>query len=276
VPAIRQPVGYGGLGQAAQTHRSCLCDGLAGEGEPVEGHSIALAVPMVKGPRLVGVVEILLLPGNADPAPELLEMLEAMAAQAATSIDAAILYEIAESLSLSDPLTGLANRRQLGQDLTLEIERAARYHRPLSFLMIDIDRFKVVNDTFGHAVGDAVLVEVASVLHDQMRLGDTIYRYGGEEFGVLARETDLAGAQSVAERLRRVVEDRYASRAAGDVAVTISVGVAELSDGAEEPYRIVRAADEALYAAKRTGRNRVVATGAQSRPAAADRVRIVT
>ena len=203
-------------------------------------------------------------------------MLEAMAAQAATSIDAAILYELAESLSLSDPLTGLANRRQLAQDLTLEIERAARYHRPLSFLMIDIDHFKSVNDTFGHAVGDAVLVEVASVLSEQMRLGDSIYRYGGEEFAVLARETDAGGARSVAERLRRVVEDRYATLAEGDVAVTISVGIAELGETAEEPDRMVAGADEALYAAKRGGRNRVEVYGPQERPPTIPRVRIPT
>jgi len=194
VPETKQPIGYGGLGQAAQTHRACLCDGLAGDGEPVEGRAIALAVPMVKGPRLIGVVEVLLLAGNSDPTPEQLEMLEAMAAQAATSIDAAVLYELAESLSLSDPLTELANRRQLDQDLTLEVERSGRYGRPLSFLMIDIDHFKAVNDTFGHAVGDALLKEVAARLVNTVGRRGLVARLGGDEFGVL-----LPGARSAEE-----------------------------------------------------------------------------
>jgi len=276
VPDTTQPLGHGGLGQAAQTHRICVCDGLAGESESAETRTAVLAVPMVKGPRLVGVVEIMLLPGNSDPTPELLEMLEAMAAQAATSIDAALMYEVTESLSLSDALTGLANRRQLDQDLTLEIERASRYHRSLSFLMIDIDHFKAVNDTFGHAVGDAVLVEVAAVLGEQMRIGDSIYRYGGEEFAVLARESDATGAASVAERLRRVVEDRYATQAEGDVAVTISIGVSELSESCQTPGQIIAAADVALYAAKHGGRNRVEVAGPQSVPPIIPRVRIPT
>ncbi len=261
VPFTSRSIGYGGLGQAAQTHRVCLCDGLAGETEPAVMRSTALAVPMLKGPRLVGVIEILLLPGVTEPKPELIELLEAMAAQAATAIDAALMYALTESLSLSDPLTGLANRRQLDRDLMLEIERSARHARPLSFFMLDIDHFKRVNDTFGHAVGDAVLVEVAHLLAEQMRAGDTVYRYGGEEFAVLARDTDSHGAVVVAERLRRVVEQRYATKAKGDLSVTISVGIAELGAALDTADLIVAAADAALYAAKRNGRNRVEVAG---------------
>jgi diguanylate cyclase (GGDEF)-like protein len=276
VPLLSHSVGYAGLGQAAQTHRVCLCDGLAGEREPAATRSTALAVPMLKGARLVGVIEILLLPGMTGVRPQIVELLEAMAAQAATAIDAAVMYALTESLSLSDPLTRLANRRQLDQDLALEIERAARHHRPLSFLMLDIDHFKSVNDTFGHAVGDAVLVEVAGLLAEQMRAGDTIYRYGGEEFAVLARDTDGAGATAVAERLRRVIEQRYATRAVGDLSVTVSVGVAELSADLDSTDRVVAAADTALYAAKRGGRNRVEVSGRLTAVEAIPRVRLAT
>jgi diguanylate cyclase (GGDEF)-like protein len=146
----------------------------------------------------------------------------------------------------------------------------------MSFLMLDIDHFKSVNDTFGHAVGDAVLVEVASLLAEQMRAGDTIYRYGGEEFAVLARDTDAAGGAVVADRLRRVVEQRYESRAAGDLAVTISVGLAELTAELDTADRIVTAADAALYSAKRGGRNRVEVSGRLSQDATGSRVRLAT
>jgi diguanylate cyclase (GGDEF)-like protein len=257
VPEMTRSLGYGGLGRAAQAHRVSLCDGLAGENDPSGGPAKAIAVPMMKGRRLIGVLEILMHPGRNEPPAETLEVIEAMAAQAATAIDAALVHALTESLSLSDPLTGLANRRQLDQDLALEVERAARYGRSLAVLMIDIDHFKQVNDTFGHGVGDAVLSEVARLLSEHARGGDTVYRYGGEEFAVLARESDINGAVIVAERLRAVVEDHYASSAPGDVSVTISIGVASVSDTVDAAQRVLEASDAALYDAKRSGRNRV-------------------
>jgi diguanylate cyclase (GGDEF)-like protein len=259
VPTMCRSLGYGGLGRAAQAHRVCVFDGLSGTSDVDGVRSKALAVPMVKGRRLIGVMEILMHPGREDLPAETLTLVEAMAAQAATAVDAALVHALTASLSLSDPLTGLANRRQLNQDLALEVERAARYDRPLTLLMIDVDHFKAVNDTFGHAVGDAVLSEIAGLLAEQMRAGDTVYRYGGEEFAVLARETDLAGARAIGERLRILVEEHYSPAAPGDVAVTISVGVACVPDTIDAAREALEAADAALYDAKRSGRNRVVA-----------------
>jgi diguanylate cyclase (GGDEF)-like protein len=258
VVAATHEVGKGGLGRAAQDHRVYYSAGLANDRAEGASKSLVVAVPLLKGMRLIGVLEIALQPGMSRLDADTIDVLTATAGHAATAIDAALLYALSESLTRSDPLTGLANRRQLDTDLELEVERSGRYHRPMSFLMIDIDHFKSVNDSFGHALGDTVLREVAGVLRDHMRAGDTAYRYGGEEFAVLARETDAAGGCAVAERLRRAIQERYAATADGDLTLTISVGVAAISPDAESAADLVSAADGALYAAKRAGRNRVV------------------
>ena len=228
--------------------------GLTGESD-LSGKALAVAVPLVKGTRLIGVLEIALRPGATWLDASTVDVLTATAGHAATAIHAAQLYAQSEELSRSDPLTGLANRRQLDADLELEIERAARYQRPMSFLMIDIDHFKLVNDAFGHALGDAVLVEVAEVLREHMRAGDTAYRYGGEEFAILARETDGIGGRVIAERLRKAIEARYAVKRDDDVAVTISVGLVTIDSEVDDAATLVGAADRALYEAKRAGRN---------------------
>jgi diguanylate cyclase (GGDEF)-like protein len=268
VVATTHALGEGGLGRAAKDHQACYSLGLAGDRSESATKALVVAVPLLKGTRLIGVLEIALSVGADRLDTDTLDVLVATAGHAATAIDAALLYSLSESLARADPLTGLANRRQLDQDLALEVERAGRYHRPMTFLMIDIDHFKVVNDTFGHSLGDAVLREVAELLRDHMRAGDTAYRYGGEEFAVLARETDEAGGRTVAERLRRAVQTRYAATADGDLSVTISVGLATISPGAESGQDLVSEADGALYAAKRAGRNRVrAATTGTTSPA---------
>jgi diguanylate cyclase (GGDEF)-like protein len=268
VVASTHEIGEGGLGRSAQDHTLCYSIGMAGDRAGGAMKSLVLSVPLVKGARLIGVLEIALKPGDVRLDADTIDVLVATAGHAATAIDAALLYSLSESQSRSDPLTGLANRRQLDHDLELEVERAARYRRPMAFLMLDIDNFKEVNDTFGHALGDSVLREIGELLRDHMRAGDTAYRYGGEEFAVLARETDLAGGRGVAERLRRAVEDLYAAHTDGALSVTVSVGLATLSPDAESALALVGAADGALYAAKRDGRNRVkvadaVASGAE-------------
>lgn len=262
-----QEVGVGGLGRAAADRRLAYSVGLGGDRSEVAMKPLVAEVPLVKGARLVGILEIVLPADSAWLDDETVEVLAATAAQAATAIDAALLYSLSESLSRSDPLTGLANRRQLDQDLELEVERAGRYRRPMTFFMIDIDHFKTVNDSFGHALGDKVLKGVADLLRSQMRASDTVYRYGGEEFAVLARDTDLADGNSVAERLRRVVEKHYGPTTGGEVSVTVSVGLALLSLDAESAAEVIDAADRALYTAKDAGRNCVrVATAEQSAP----------
>lgn len=207
------------------------------------------ALPMVLGGRVVGVLEV---DGGASD-DGVRAALETLAVHAGAALEAARLHHLTAELSQVDPLTRLFNRRRFAADLADESARSRRHGRPLAFLMADVDHFKTVNDTLGHQRGDAILREVAEVLINEKRAGDTVYRYGGEEFAVLARETDLRGAVELAERLRSAVEREFAHQRP---AVTMSVGAAELPDDGP-PDLLVAAADAALYAAKTSGRNRV-------------------
>jgi diguanylate cyclase (GGDEF)-like protein len=163
-------------------------------------------------------------------------------------------------LSNTDPLTGLHNRRYLMDTLAREVERSCRTDIPLSLVMIDIDHFKRVNDTYGHQVGDAVLVAVAALLQGQLRPYDTAARFGGEEFVQVLPSTELAAAGAVAERLRKLTANlSFAKEGAADLELTISAGVAIVSPGSiVNADDLIRQADTALYRAKQDGRNRVV------------------
>ncbi len=156
-------------------------------------------------------------------------------------------------LATLDPLTGLLNRRALDDRLEQETARARRHAHPLSVLLLDVDRFKLINDTFGHAEGDAALRLVATELQRHVRLSDVVARFGGEEFIVIAPHTQPAGAAVLAERLRTAVEQ---CPAVGRVTVSIGVAQLDLSEPAPGAAILARA-DRALYRAKREGRNRV-------------------
>ncbi|MEG3616857.1 diguanylate cyclase [Magnetovibrio sp. PR-2] len=158
-----------------------------------------------------------------------------------------------ERLSEIDRLTGVFNRMKLDDVLEAEFERSRRYQRSLSVVMFDLDRFKQVNDTFGHQEGDAVLVACAQAVRDNIRQHDVFGRWGGEEFLILCPETTVDGAEQLAEHLRKAFEGMYV----GEVGrFTASFGVAELSN-TDDIRRLVRHVDEALYAAKEAGRNTV-------------------
>lgn len=178
-------------------------------------------------------------------------------------------------LVLLDSLTGLANRRAYDAGLEREWRRAMRHGTPLSLLLIDIDHFKRYNDGSGHAAGDDGLRRVAAVVGALTRRpGDLAARYGGEEFAILAAETSGAQATRLAEAVRARVEGLGITHAGADGArcVTVSVGVATAAPGrGETPAGLLAAADRALYAAKRAGRNRVrpVPGGAAHRPESA-------
>lgn len=165
------------------------------------------------------------------------------------------LYESA----MHDPLTGVYNRRYLDDHLAAEFAFAARHGTALSLLLIDADHFKRVNDTWGHAAGDAALRTLAGHLQRSVRSEDMIARFGGEEFAVLARETSATGALAVAERIRKSVERTPVQLEAGKtVSLTVSIGVVHM--GGTRAYlsahALLEAADEALYRAKEAGRNR--------------------
>ncbi|HUU31512.1 MAG TPA: diguanylate cyclase [Phycisphaerae bacterium] len=161
-----------------------------------------------------------------------------------------------EELSVTDDLTGLYNRRRFHEILEQELQRVQRYGTPLAVAMFDIDHFKTVNDTHGHAAGDRVLVAVARFLERGARAADTVARYGGEEFIILMPDTPAAEAFIATERIRKQMAQHAIVVGAHTLRVTLSAGVAALGDGiGQTSDALVRAADEALYAAKQAGRN---------------------
>lgn len=155
-----------------------------------------------------------------------------------------------------DPLTGVCNRAALWRFAAAELALSRRSQRQLAVAFVDLDRFKEINDRFGHAVGDAVLVEVARRLCEQTRRSDLVCRFGGEEFVVLLRDTDLAAAVDYAERTRRLVAAQAVGHPQPGVQVTVSIGVAA-SQGEDHFDDLLRRADRAMYAAKAAGRNRI-------------------
>ncbi|CAH0152912.1 Response regulator PleD [Agrobacterium fabrum] len=167
-------------------------------------------------------------------------------------------------LAIVDGLTGLNNRRYLDSHLKILFDRAAVRGRPISICMTDIDRFKLVNDTYGHDVGDEVLREFAARIRSTVRGADLACRYGGEEFVVVMPDTPMELAASVAERLRAIVEDKpfYVRSIDRELSITASLGIATSSGAFGAPDEILKQADKALYEAKHAGRNRVVAAAA--------------
>lgn len=163
-----------------------------------------------------------------------------------------------ERLAVTDGLTGLFNHRRFQEALHSELLRCERHKRPLGVLMFDVDFFKKVNDTMGHPVGDELLRRLAEVLSKDLRQTDLIARYGGEEFAVLLPETTKSEALQVAERMREAVEQRVNEATTWGQQVTVSVGVATFPEDGDTAEVVLEAADQALYVAKRQGRNRVV------------------
>jgi diguanylate cyclase (GGDEF)-like protein len=162
-------------------------------------------------------------------------------------------------LATVDGMTGLFNRRHFLSLAEIEWNRYQRYRHPMSLVLLDIDRFKSINDSFGHYVGDQVITQIADLCQQEKRKSDIVARFGGEEFLILLPETTLAAGQRVAERLRRKVEMSTFPGASNSIGATISVGVAEANPGMNSIFDLIKAADRALYLAKGSGRNRVCA-----------------
>jgi len=165
-----------------------------------------------------------------------------------------------EQLSITDGLTNLYNHRYFQDELYRAFEESARYERPLSLAMADIDFFKKVNDSYGHAVGDEVLKAVARMFKESSRTTDLVARYGGEEFAVMMPETDIGSALTFAEKLRALVEGTAVQSQAGPLRVTVSIGVATIPHpNIHAAKELIVTADGALYRAKHAGRNQVKA-----------------
>ena len=225
----------------------------APSGPEEHGGVIGVAAPIRVGQRLWGAVAASTTrPGDIDPATT--GILSRFAELVSLAISSSEAREQLLALASTDPLTGLPNLRTFTQCLGDEVVRARRHARPLSLLMIDLDHFKLINDTHGHEVGNQVLIEIARRLAGLARGDDTVARVGGEEFAWILPESDARGAYWVAERARSAISETP-FRGVGHI--TISAGVCEIDDAAD-PDELFRRADAALYSAKAKGRNTTV------------------
>ncbi len=239
---------------------------------PLFGHvrpaplSVAM-LPLLRRGRLIGSLNMGA--GNAErfAANKDTYFLERLATTVAVCVENAINHERLANLGLTDPLTEVNNRRFFDQRLEEEIMRTMRGKAPLACLLIDVDHFKRINDTYGHQAGDTVLRQVAAVLRQHLRGQDVLARYGGEEFVALLSAASLERAEVIAERIRMALEQRALPLDSGDsLQITASIGVSVLQPQQHQGefkrlgIELVERADQALYRAKDTGRNRVVAT----------------
>lgn len=223
---------------------------------PIEGPTW-MAAPLTAHDRHLGL--LLLGSGEEDSFDDAsVRLAQALADEAAAALENARLFREVERLSTTDPLTGLHNRRHFDACASVEFERCVRYGLRLSAMMLDLDHFKRVNDTRGHAAGDIVLAEGAGVCMSTLRASDLEARYGGEEFCFLLPETGSQEAAAVAERLRTAIAGLRFAAGADEFSVTASLGVAERDGEHDNVGALLQLSDDALYAAKRAGRDRVV------------------
>src|SRR4051794_6039181 len=226
------------------------------------GGASALAAPLAAtegGDRVLAIVSVAR--GDRGFLPQERELFSQLTRQAAVSVENVDLHETVQRQAVTDELTGLFNHRRFQEVMSAEVERARRYDQEMGLIMLDIDNFKRVNDTYGHVQGDMVLREVARVLRQSARDVDEPARYGGEEMAVALPQTDLEGAYRFAERVRQRIEALELPLMDGDgpLRVTASFGAASLAKAAEpDKEGLVAAADAALYRAKRAGKNRTM------------------
>lgn len=256
-------VGEGILGRVAEGGVAVGKIGTTADLLPVAGEPGAryiLGVPIRRTGRVVGVLAVYdrhdLRSGTTvafgrDQEREV----RSIAGAASAAFENVLLHQEAQRLSITDPLTGLGNYRLLSTTLSREIERAQRFNRPLSVLMLDLDHFKLVNDQHGHPRGDAVLRELSMRLQEQLREVDVPARYGGEEFAVILPETDEAGAVALTQRIGHALRSELFCEGGDPLRVTASVGVAVMNPERATPALLMRAADGALYEAKNAGRD---------------------
>lgn len=224
-------------------------------GTPAAGAFLAIPL-LADGAKPIGAIALHRKMPNSFAKDEI-ELLRKIAGQAAQVIDRITQYQHHRELSLTDELTGIFNRRYFNQRYEREIQRAQRYERPLTLIMIDIDHFKTFNDNHGHLMGDRVLQGVANLLEHSIRKADLLARFGGEEFVILLPEIDKERGRKVAEKLRRAVEraefPKEETQPLGKI--TISLGLASFPEDSSRAPDLLERADRALYTAKTLGRN---------------------
>ncbi len=215
-----------------------------------EGFRLLIMIPLVAKGRSVGLLE-LLAKGMVPTDDVRLSLARTMANEAAMALENANLYEAARSLADRDPLTGFFNHRYLYERMGEEVVRARRSRRPLSLLLLDLDDFKLVNDTFGHQFGDRCLVHLAAVVKATLRVSDVPARYGGDEFAVILPDSDHVAASAVARRINEdLASQPVMAEGRGPVPISVSIGVASIGPTVRTPTELVGAADARMYEAK--------------------------
>jgi diguanylate cyclase (GGDEF)-like protein len=260
VAAVGDAAGLEEAEQAAEAR--VLETGEPNSADVADAHALAYPLRPADGEsRVMGIVSVAR-PGKAFSTSES-DLFHYLAGQAAVSVENVGLHETVERQAVTDELTGLSNRRRFQETLSSEVARSQRFDQGLGLVMLDIDDFKKVNDTYGHQQGDIVLREVARVLSESSRAIDLPARYGGEELAVVLPGTDLEGAYDLAERVREGIEGLEfplvdESGSARSIRITASLGAAALGDHIDDVRELVAAADAALYRAKRAGKNQTV------------------
>ncbi len=220
----------------------------------------ALTVPLTMQGKVEGVLCVLNKLNHQLFSPEDVDTLSTLAVHAGVAIDNARFIEKIEQQAVTDSLTGLYNHMEFQKCLTKEVERSRRYNKEFSLLLLDLDHFKMVNDNYGHQVGDLVLKEIAQTMHHCLRAVDKVFRYGGEEFAVILPEVKPDRVKIITERIRQAIADSsYQVGKDQAVSITVSIGFSSFPNDTLQRDEMIHRADQALYSAKRAGRNRVVA-----------------
>ena len=242
-----------------------IVDGIATPGicfafappENTEGYR-HICFPIMQSGAVGNVLQVVVQPEQAQHILDRASHIGVYLREAAPVLEAKRLMETLRESSLRDPMTGLHNRRFLEESVETLIGQAQRRKASMAFLMLDLDYFKMVNDTYGHDAGDAVLNTLAKLLRQSVRASDFVIRYGGEEFLILLQETDAAAAGAVAEKIRAAVADLKIQTSGGILQKTISIGISSYPEDSDTFWQALKFADVAMYNAKETGRNRVV------------------
>jgi diguanylate cyclase (GGDEF)-like protein len=238
------------------SRRATLERGLYGVPRTVAEPGSVAIVPLVKDGRTLGALVLEAADAKALTLEEA-RNLTVLGAVVTSSLELVWQFAEVDKRARTDPLTGLWNRHHFGEQLQRTLNEADRYGTPVSLVLVDIDHFKRVNDTWGHEAGDSVLKQVARILQDGVRSVDICVRYGGEEIALLLAQTDSEHAVEVAERLRARICAQPLRHGVADIAVTASFGVATYPETVKVRDQLFPASDKALYIAKHEGRNRV-------------------
>jgi len=229
------------------------------------GFQSLCSVPIIAREKILGAICVGSRNSNYFPEGDT-RLLRSIATQIGVAIENVELYEEAVETAITDSLTGLYNRRYFMEEIQRELARAGRNNTPLSVLMSDLDGLKLLNDRFGHDQGDLLIKTWGAIMKENIRVSDVVARFGGDEFVLLAPETDLKEANQLCQRLLSAANNCQIQIDGGIMGISVSIGLASYPDHATDAEEILKKADEAMYYAKRTGKNRICTADSVNTP----------